>query len=80
MGDVEDGFSSTDFNLGHNIVDGDSRGGLDEAGKREVRQIMKKRKLGFDEARKVYTEKRFARNNIGPEVNLSVLAVSMGHI
>ena len=68
MGDVEDGFTSNDFNLSDNIVTGDARGGLDEAGKREVKKIMKKQKLGFDEARKVYTERRFAKNNIGPEV------------
>lgn len=28
---------------------------------------MKKRKVGFDEARRIYTEGRFAKNNIGPD-------------
>ena len=68
MGDVEEGFTSHDFNLGENIVEGDTRSGLDEAGKREVKNIMKKNNLGFDEARKLYIERRFAKHNIDPEV------------
>lgn len=28
---------------------------------------MKQRKVGFDEARRIYTEQRFAKNNIGPD-------------
>ena len=69
MSDVEEGLTSNDFNLGENIIDGDARTGLDKAGKREVKKIMKRQHLGFDEARKIYTERRFAKNNIGPDVS-----------
>jgi len=67
MDDVEGGFTSTDFDLSSNIIEGDSRTGLDEAGKREVKKIMKRQKVGFDEARRIYNERRFAKNNIGPD-------------
>jgi hypothetical protein len=40
---------------------------LDQQAKREVQKIMKSRRLGFDEARRIYTEGRFAKNNIGPD-------------
>ncbi len=46
---------------------GDSRAGLDQQAKREVQKIMKNRRVGFDEARRIYTEGRFANNDIGPD-------------
>jgi len=66
-GDVESGFSSSAFDLSSNVASGDSRAGLDDQGKREVQQIMKRRGVDFDEARRMYTEQRFAKNNIGPD-------------
>lgn len=66
-GDIESGFSSNDFDLQSNIAAGDSRGGLDQAAKKEMQKIMQNRKVGFDEARRIYTEGRFAKNNIGPD-------------
>lgn len=66
-GDVEAGFTSTNFDLAGNIEDGDARAGLNKQAKREIRKIMKKRKMGFDEARQVYMEQRFANNNIRPD-------------
>ena len=65
--DVESGFTSDDFNLTANVAAGDSRQGLDQYGKREVQKIMRKKKVGFDEARRLYTEQRFAKNNIGAD-------------
>ncbi|KAI9718965.1 MAG: hypothetical protein M1812_003850 [Candelaria pacifica] len=65
--DVEAGFSSNAFDLSSNISSGDSRAGLDEQGKRKVQKIMRSRKVGFDEARRMFTEQRFAKNNIGPD-------------
>ena len=65
--DIESGFTSTDFDLSANVAARDSRAGLDQAAKREVQKIMKSRKIGFDEARRMYTEQRFAKNNIGPD-------------
>lgn len=66
--DIEDGFTSADFDLAtHNVGSGDSRGGLDAAAKREIGKIMRSRRVGFDEARRVYTEARFQKNGIGPD-------------
>jgi len=65
--DIESGFTSSDFDLSANLADHDSRAGLDQQAKREVQKIMRSRKVGFDEARRLYTEGRFAKNNIGPD-------------
>ncbi|KAJ5279890.1 hypothetical protein N7478_005262 [Penicillium angulare] len=66
-GDLEAGLSSSHFDITANVADGDPRAGLDQRAKQEVRKIMKTRKVDFDEARRIYTEQRFARNNIGPD-------------
>ncbi|KAJ9643051.1 hypothetical protein H2201_004855 [Coniosporium apollinis] len=65
--DIESGFSSSAFDLTGNIESGDSRAGLDERGKEEVRRIMKTRRVNFDEARRILNEERFSRNGIGPD-------------
>jgi hypothetical protein len=66
-GDIEAGLSSSAFDLTTNLMSGDTRAGLDEQGKKEVQRIMKSRRVNFDEARRLYTEERFAKNNIGPD-------------
>ncbi|KAF2158183.1 hypothetical protein K461DRAFT_318164 [Myriangium duriaei CBS 260.36] len=63
--DVEAGLSSSSFNLAENIEGGDSRAGLDAKAKDEVRRIMKEKRVDFDEARRMYVEERFGRENIG---------------
>jgi hypothetical protein len=63
-GDVEAGLSSSTFDLGANVEAGDSRAGLDDAAKAEILRIMKKRRMNFDDARKVYMEQRFSDNGI----------------
>ncbi|KAI9810963.1 MAG: hypothetical protein M1827_005694 [Pycnora praestabilis] len=65
--DIEAGFSSNAFDLSTNVSSGDSRAGLDEQAKREVQKIMRSRRVGFDEARRIFTEDRFAKNNIGSD-------------
>lgn len=65
--DIESGLTSSHFDISANVADGDTRAGLDERAKGEIRKIMKSRRVGFDEARRLYTEQRFARNNIGPD-------------
>ena len=67
MSDVESGFTSNDFDLSNNVMEGDSRAGLDVKAKREVQRIMKNRGIEFDEARRVYMEQRFKKNNIGAD-------------
>jgi len=59
--------SSSAFDLSGNVSGGDSRRGLDDASKREIMKIMKSRRVNFDEARRIHTEGRFAKNNIGPD-------------
>lgn len=65
--DIEAGFSSAAFDLSANVEAGDSRQGLDDAAKREVQAIMKRRGVGFDEARRLYMQSRFKKNNIGAD-------------
>jgi hypothetical protein len=65
--DIESGLSSSAFDLSANVTGGDSRAGLDDASKREIQKIMKNRRVGFDEARRIFTEARFAKNGIGPD-------------
>ena len=65
--DLEAGLSSAQFDISANIAAEDSRGGLDERAKGEVHKIMKREKVPFDEARRIFTQRRFARNNIGPD-------------
>jgi hypothetical protein len=65
--DIESGLSSSAFDLSGNVSAGDSRAGLDNSSKREIQKIMKNRRVNFDEARRIYTEGRFAKNNIGPD-------------
>jgi hypothetical protein len=65
--DIEAGLSSANFDLAGNVEGGDSRAGLDDTAKREVLKIMKKRRLKFDEARRVYMEQRFRENGIGAD-------------
>lgn len=66
-GDIEAGLSSSTFDLSTNVEAGDSRRGLDDAAKAEVLKIMKKRRMTFDQARKVYMENRFRDNGIGAD-------------
>lgn len=64
---MEAGFSSAHFDLAGNVAGGDSRAGLDDRAKAEVRRIMQQRRCTFDEARRVYMQERFAKNGIGPD-------------
>ena len=48
-------------------MEGDDRGGLDEAAKKKIQRIMKRRRVGFDEARRMFMEERFKANGIGAD-------------
>lgn len=65
--DAESGLSSSSFNLADNIEAGDSRGGLDEEGKRQVQKIMRKKKVGFDEARRIWMQEQFKKAGIAED-------------
>jgi hypothetical protein len=64
--DVEAGLHSADFDMTDN-VEGDSRSGLDAKGKQEVLRIMKRRGVGFDEARRIHMEESFKKGGIGKD-------------
>ncbi|KAI2630944.1 protein precursor [Hypoxylon sp. NC1633] len=66
-GDLEAGLSSNTFDLSANVEGGDSRAGLDDDAKTAILAIMKKRRLRFDEARRVYLEQRFSANGIAAD-------------
>ena len=65
--DIEEGLTSSEFDLSANVAGGDSRAGLDEHGRREVKNIMRKKKVGFDEARRLWVEERFRREGISAD-------------
>lgn len=64
---MESGLSSSTFDLSTNIASGDSRAGLDDKGKREVQRIMKSKRVGFDEARRIWMQERFKKEGIGAD-------------
>ncbi len=65
--DVESGLSSSTFDLASNITAGDERAGLDDAAKAEVQRLMRSRRVNFDEARRLYLQRRFHDNGIGED-------------
>jgi len=65
--DIEAGLTSSAFDLSANVEAGDSRQGLDDTAKKEVQAIMKRRRVNFDEARRIYMQDRFKKNGIGPD-------------
>lgn len=61
------GLTSESFDIeAANISMGDSRMGLDEAGTREVMEIMRRERIGFDQARLVRQNRILAANGIDP--------------
>ncbi|TFK39458.1 hypothetical protein BDQ12DRAFT_681821 [Crucibulum laeve] len=60
------GLTSSDFDIEANIRDGDSRAGLDEAGTREIMEIMRRERVNFDQARLLRHNRILARNGIDP--------------
>ncbi|OTB20554.1 hypothetical protein K445DRAFT_313011 [Daldinia sp. EC12] len=65
--DIEAGLSSSTFDLAGNVEGGDARAGLDDEAKAQILAIMKKRRMRFDDARKVYMEQRFSANGIAAD-------------
>lgn len=64
--DLESGFSSRNFDL-ISQNDDDTRAGLDDISKVEIRQIMEQDNLDFDKARLLYMERKFGQNGIAPD-------------
>lgn len=55
------GFSTSNFDLSGNIS-GDQRAGLDDRTLTEVRRIMERENVGFDEARVIHMNRIFRKN------------------
>jgi hypothetical protein len=58
--DIEDGLTSSQFDLSSNIDEEDNRAGLKD--KEEIMRIMKKQKCTFDEARLIRQQKLLKKN------------------
>lgn len=64
-GDVASGLTSSNFDLeANNISSGDSRAGLSEYAKLEIKKIMEQKNISFDEARLEFTKNKLNQNNI----------------
>ncbi|GBL49872.1 hypothetical protein ACI3LY_000827 [Candidozyma auris] len=64
--DLENGLSSGNFDISGNIGN-DSRDGLDENAKAEIRRIMQRESLPFDEARLRYFRAELSRNGVASD-------------
>ncbi|KAG0245022.1 hypothetical protein B0O80DRAFT_378606 [Mortierella sp. GBAus27b] len=61
---IEEGLSSSNFDLHQNLLDGDGRHGMENAD--ELRKIMKKYRCNFDQARLIYQQNQMKANGIDP--------------
>lgn len=61
--DLENGFSSNNFDITENIADNDLRT-LDETAKDEIRHLMQKHNLTFDDARLRYFREKMRANGV----------------
>lgn len=61
---MESGLDSETFSISSNITNNDSRAGLAEEAKTEIKKLMTAQNLSFDEARLQYTTTRFGSNGI----------------
>ncbi|KAI7905393.1 uncharacterized protein BX663DRAFT_499565 [Cokeromyces recurvatus] len=66
--DIEDGLTSSNFDLSVNINEEDSRAGLKN--KEEILRIMKKQNVSFDEARLIRQQRLLKKNGIDPVTGL----------
>ncbi|KAI9345943.1 hypothetical protein BD770DRAFT_396607 [Pilaira anomala] len=66
--DIEDGLTSSQFDLTTNLDEEDSRAGLKD--KEEILRIMKRQNVSFDEARLIRQQKILKKNNIDPITGL----------
>lgn len=65
--DLENGLSSSTFDIGENISNNDQRQGLLQNAKEEVKRIMDNSNLTFDQARYQYTQQQLDENGIGED-------------
>lgn len=73
--DIEDGLTSSQFDLTANINEEDSRAGLKD--KEEIMRIMKKQNVSFDEARLIRQQKLLKKNVSGYQWDTLLIEVLM---
>ncbi|KAG0175646.1 hypothetical protein DFQ28_006590 [Apophysomyces sp. BC1034] len=66
--DIEDGLTSSHFDVHTNLEENDTRSGLKD--KEEILKIMKKQNVSFDEARLIRQERLLRKNNVDPATGL----------
>ncbi|CAG8491490.1 5717_t:CDS:10 [Ambispora leptoticha] len=66
--DIEDGLTSETFDLSQNLREGDSRAGLEDSD--EIKKIMAREGVGFDQARLIRQQRKFKNNNIDPQTGV----------
>ncbi|KAF7721882.1 hypothetical protein EC973_003978 [Apophysomyces ossiformis] len=66
--DIEDGLTSSNFDLHSNLDENDHRAGLKD--KEEILKIMKKQNVSFDEARLIRQQRLLKKNNVDPTTGL----------
>lgn len=64
--DLENGLHSSNFDI-ISENSNDTRGGLDDISKNEIKKIMENDNLDFDKARLLYMERKFGQNGIAPD-------------
>lgn len=64
--DLENGLTSTNFDILNDNAN-DQREGLDDEAKEEIKRIMNTENVSFDNARLLYTERKFSANGIGSD-------------
>lgn len=65
--DIENGLTSSTFDLNSNVSSGDSRDGLLEAATAAIREIMEQENESFDQARLRYFQQELQDNGIGAD-------------
>ena len=70
--DLEEGFNSENFNIMENIENGDTRAGLKDEDKAEIRKIMNEKKCDFDRARRIMNARRMRAAGIDPRTGMSI--------
>ncbi|CAG7851743.1 SubName: Full=Uncharacterized protein {ECO:0000313/EMBL:CCA71657.1} [Serendipita indica DSM 11827] len=68
---AEQGYSTSAFDLAGNVSD-DARVGLDEEQLQEIREIMRRKRVNFDEARLIRQKMEMRRHGIDPDTGLPI--------
>ncbi|KAG0278748.1 hypothetical protein BGZ95_003243 [Linnemannia exigua] len=67
---IEEGLTSSTFDLHQNLLGGDERAGLENTD--EIRKIMKKYKCNFDQARLIQQQNKMKANGIDPRTGVPI--------